>query len=535
MSSTITINANTQSTNVDFEGSLTPTVGVSDIDVMDYTTPDISNIVTTPTTPMKLEIENQPDSIGTPDGSAFIAAMDASASEYQPTARNLDAEFGEYDDEMDCSPTNVDIGAESPKKMLCVDAPEEFNFTSNTCDVDKDLETAIRISLGFKNDDVDESEYSNVPDNLIINDSVLGEMKLANCDWGHKDGKIYNPRMYRDDRRRLRKPLTEQVDIHCLYRFIMSLLDTAFNMELEMANDSEEKYYIFKPYNKQVNDYVDSFSKRSYDREIGIKTCLNKEAANVILTCYYVLDMKFKQTTDEIIFEDIYRECVLMQDSNFDLAKFFDRITKGENLNSFEALRSIMAECLSLVPMPHDQRVLQFNAWTICYSKQTTQVTSNKVGKFDNFKSVIDLMTDYDNQWFDAVVNIPDMSMVNTIMDNINTATKTITDAFNTLTPDLHIEMVSTPLPETNIDTVDIDTKEQLPFFTSSISIETNTNKNDSYTPVMTCELDREIHSVAATPVKNKRNKSDIVDSLIRGFTNFLFTPAKKSEKVKKN
>ena len=66
---------------------------------------------------------------------------------------------------------------------------------------------------------------------------------------------------------------------------------------------------------------IDDFAIHSYRKEIGIKTSLGIEAANVILTCYYVLYMKFKRTSDEIIFEELYRECILMQDRNFKFCK----------------------------------------------------------------------------------------------------------------------------------------------------------------------------------------------------------------------
>lgn len=245
------------------------------------------------------------------------------------------------------------------------------------------------------NQDLIDGESEDI-ENIDMYNESLGSLNLANCDWGYNSGKILNPQMDRYSRRKLRKPLTEMYCKETLYNFFMSLLYTALEFELE-KNDETYHYYAFDPYNKSVSDKLDKFSQLSYERKIGIKTKLSKESANILLSCYYVLYNNFELTSDEIIFEDLYREGVLMQDSNFELAKFYERITTKE-LEHFEPLKSLLAECLELKVFP--DRKLQFNTWKITYSKQIKEVKSEDENKLKDYKTIFELISYYDESWF---------------------------------------------------------------------------------------------------------------------------------------
>lgn len=235
---------------------------------------------------------------------------------------------------------------------------------------------------------------------VVYHHKILGDLDLPSCEWGYNSGKILNPQCDQLNRRRMRKPLTVQYDRETLYSFIISLLTTALELELN-ETDSDVHYYSFNPY---YTNNMDEFAKKSYNREIGIKTSLKQEYANIILTCYYVLYNNFKQTTsDEIIFEDLYREGVLMQDDNFTLAKFYEElITK--NFEVFESVKSLVAECLELKPFPN--RTIQFNIWVLTYSNQTQEVKSKDSNRLSGFISIFDLIEQFNDTWFNTKLPI---------------------------------------------------------------------------------------------------------------------------------
>lgn len=502
-----------------------------------YETPAEFTSNETPQTPLKPDLDIS--SLSNPDveSSLFVKAMDEYVPTEEVTIRKLEDEF------VDCEFCDSSSRCNSPKPIVSskdmnwVDIPTELNITDSEGNIDQDLESAIRLSLGSSKEEEKKDEE---PDTIDIIDEVLGKFNIVNCDWGYNPDKIVDVYMSRDKRRQMRKPLTEKNDEFCLWRAMNTLLETALDLETRMPEDAPMKFYIFDPYNKRTGGTMDEFSKRSNDRELGIKTKLNKEAANVILTIYYVFYMKFKQTTDEIIFEDLYRECVLAQDSNFDLAKFNHRITTGENLKYFTGLRSLMQACLDLTPVPEELREIQFNAWTICFSNQTIQVKSEKPGRFDTYKSICDLMTDYDRTWLynvevdmptgltpakkaPAVMNlVPPVPPVNISVLNPMTKNDDSTTAEDSKTDDSSNGFMNTIMGL-------LDGQSTIPASPSFI-------RNNKVGPLSDSSMnDSGVQSVAATPVrKDRKGGPDTVGRLINGFLG-LFSPSKKSDKEKKN
>jgi hypothetical protein len=381
---------------------------------------------------------------------------------------------------------------------------------------DDELTMAIENSLSdeIDNDELDENGNSMASENgllsnIQVHDDILGNLDLAHCDWGYKEGKIFNPQTDRYSRRGMRKPLTDVACPETLYSFIMCLLNTALELELELPDDQDERYFAFDPYNKNSygREIVDEFSTKSFERKIGIKTRLRKEAANVILTCYYVLYNNFKMTTDEIVFEDLYREGVLMQDDNFDLAKFYERISTGD-LSQFEPLKCLMAECLELKPFP--DRIVQFNAWTLTYSKQSKEVTSNNPTKLTGYLSIFDLIAKYDHEWFVSVVypkpiettvvplvveSVKDYVVTDTIMDQCNAAIDSLSQMASEI--------------KSSSDNTEEQKDENVSLLTESHQ------KNDFGSP---------INSVPSTPMKSKSKGGlfNTVDKTINGFLSYF-------------
>lgn len=505
-----------------------------------YETPDNFTSSETPQTPVKHMFDSS--QLGSPDieSSEFVDAMNECGQEEDVAVRKLEDEF------LGCDFTESDSRCSSPKPVVtsndmdCVDIPTELNITDSEGNVDQDLEAAIRMSLDSNNE---EEKKDDEPDTIDIIDDVLGKFNIVNCDWGYNPEKIVDVSMSRDERRKMRTPLTDKNDEDCLWIAMNKLLETALDLEGRMPEDAPMKFYIFSPYNSSNRSSMDEFSKRSYAREIGIKTKLNKEAANVILTIYYVFYMKFKKTSDEIIFEDLYRECVLAQDSNFDLAKFNERITTGENLKYFTGLRSLMQACLDLTPVPEELREIQFNAWTICFSKQTVQVKSDKPGRLEKYKSICDLMIDYDQSW---LYNIDNGAPIDT------KPTKKLPAVMNLVAPVAPVDISvmnlmnktdqSTPVEDSKVD------NSRISFMSTIMGMIDDQDSSPSSPTSPTCTrgnnpnpFDGEsqsgsgVNSVAATPVRRDRNDgSDTVGKLINGFLR-LFTPSKKNGKEKKN
>lgn len=151
---------------------------------------------------------------------------------------------------------------------------------------------------------------------------------------------------------------------------------TALERDLESENDYS--YYIFVPYNRSN---FDDF-------------CFN---TNFILTCYYVLFNRFRMTSDEIIFEDIYREGVLIQDHFFELATYYNNAV--ENEEDIQTFIFMMNEYLDLKPFSN--RNAQFDTWKLTYSNQTMKIDQTDDS---DFLTIDELIILYDEKWLETLV-----------------------------------------------------------------------------------------------------------------------------------
>lgn len=268
---------------------------------------------------------------------------------------------------------------------------------------------------------------------ISFKNDVFGSETYANCDWNYNDRKFINPHLSQDERRRKRVPLTEIADEETLFSFLRSLLTTALQREWEV--EGEEKLYVFDPYNPKsyLNLSMDSFSTKSHSKEIGIRSKLDELSINVVLSCLYVLYSRFKKTSDEIIFEETYREGVLMQDSSFNLAKYYDKISTDQPAN-IGPLTSLMSECLDLVPFA--DRELQFDVWRLTYSKHTKKVVSSNLNSVTGFLSIEEILEQYSDDWFRRHKN-GDLDktvvekVVETVTKNINLVVSEVSSAFS--------------------------------------------------------------------------------------------------------
>lgn len=298
------------------------------------------------------------------------------------------------------------------------------------------------------NPETDSMEY------IKFDDSIFGDTEFPNCDWNINDRPFFNPQISQYERRKLRTPLTDKSCEVTLHKFIMSLLMTALEREIE--TEGEYFFYVFKPYK---TDNTDEFSSKSINKKIGIRTKLDKESANIILTCYYVLFNNFKKTSDEIIFEDIYREGVLMQDNSFELAKYYDRVATNHP-EMIGPLTSIMSECLELKPFADPS--LQFDIWKITFSKQCKKVIPKVADEeHEDFLTLEELIAKYNDEWLSLLL----------AGEFDNTATKVvkkITNAVNsvlniTLTEKLPEEEIVNPLTEKSPEEISLYEQENKP------------------------------------------------------------------------
>lgn len=230
---------------------------------------------------------------------------------------------------------------------------------------------------------------SNTDDIEIIShdDFIFAGNEFANCNWNVKEKSIIlGTQIPQNVRRQKRTLLTEIFDIETIYNFIKSMLEIAVEREFQVDNNSFD-YYVFSPYNAKRKEYdLDEFSDRSVKSEIGIKTKLDEKCANFLLSCYYIFYNGISTlTSDEIIFEEIYRNCVLMQDDNFDLAKYYENVI-NYHMNKFDMMTSVLSECLQLKTFGNKD--LQFNIWMLTYSNQCKLSNSN-----DNFITINDLLS----------------------------------------------------------------------------------------------------------------------------------------------
>lgn len=232
--------------------------------------------------------------------------------------------------------------------------------------------------------------YNSTTDDIEIithDDFIFAGNEFANCNWNIKEKSIIlGTQIPQNIRREKRTLLTESFDIETIYNFIRSMLEIALEREFQIQDKSFD-HYVFSPYNAKRKIYpLDEFSDRSVKGEIGIKTKLDEKCANFLLSCYYIFYNGISTlTSDEIIFEEIYRNCVLMQDNNFDLAKYYENVV-DYHMNKFDMMTSVLSECLQLKTFGNKD--LQFNVWMLTYSNQCNISNSN-----DDFININDLLS----------------------------------------------------------------------------------------------------------------------------------------------
>ena len=220
---------------------------------------------------------------------------------------------------------------------------------------------------------------------LSLNDTVFNNREFVICDWNINRGDFVDTSMNQDMRRSKRKLLTELYCPMTIYNFLLSMLIEAIEREVEI--DDEYKYYIFSPYNKKIGYPLDDFSCAG----LCLKTKLGIKEANFIMSIYYILYTGLdKITSDETIFESLYRECVLLQDSNFELSLYYQGIV-NENLNKMEMLTSVMSECFDLKCFP--DKALQFNIWLLTYNNTVELVDEDRTAM-----TLFDLVEFYTNE-----------------------------------------------------------------------------------------------------------------------------------------
>ena len=254
----------------------------------------------------------------------------------------------------------------------------------------------------FKSDNYEEYNYYKLPnpyqdenDEFIFNDKE----EYTNYAWNYKDLKFINPNLSQYERRKQRISLTKIIDENVLFLFLRSLLLTA--LENELNNTEEENFYVYNPYNQisnlNLNLSMDDFSSKSHLKKIGIRTKLDIHSVNIILSCFYVLYSQFKKTSDEIIFEETYRKDVLMQDSSFELSKYYDRV-KTNYPEMISKLTSFTNQCLDLIPF--SDRQLQFDVWKLTYNNHSKKITINETFDTSEFLTIEGLLSKYDEVWF---------------------------------------------------------------------------------------------------------------------------------------
>ena len=220
---------------------------------------------------------------------------------------------------------------------------------------------------------------------LSLNDTVFNNREFVNCDWNINRGDFVDTSMNQDMRRSKRKLLTELYCPMTIYNFLLSMLIEAIEREVEI--DDEYKYYIFSPYNKKIGYPLDDFSCAG----LCLKTKLGIKEANFIMSIYYILYTGLdKITSDETIFESLYRECVLLQDSNFELSLYYQGIV-NEILNKMEMLTSVMSDCFDLKCFP--DKALQFNIWLLTYNNTVELVDEDRTAM-----TLFDLVEFYTNE-----------------------------------------------------------------------------------------------------------------------------------------
>lgn len=231
------------------------------------------------------------------------------------------------------------------------------------------------------------TKEQNELDNDIIR--LFEDTKPTDFQWAGSAGLISSDCTFQIDRRRKRESLFVKYSLDQLYDFMNRMLNCAWEHEL-LSESQDIKYYVFDPYLPKayhISEKMDTFSKFSSEKRMGIKTNLSIDHANFILSCYYLIYSSFDKTSDETIFEEEYRNSVLMRDPNSSFSKYFDFII--ENIpENIDGITSMLNAYLDLSYRGEDS--VQYNCWLLTMSKQTKQV--NVQDDESGFISLFELM-----------------------------------------------------------------------------------------------------------------------------------------------
>jgi len=292
-----------------------------------------------------------------------------------------------------------------PDEDVIVPPDEDVIVPPDEDELDVDLQEAIKISLNkedlSKKENIDEVNY------IDFSEEGINFTGVANYNWfpGKKES-FKKDSFDSNSRRNNRKSLLDSYDKRTMYHFLFEMLQKSWEMELlEFDDESPEFFYVFDPYYPKSYGYtpykLDDFSKKSLDKKIGIRTKLDIYNANLILSIYYLLYSNFKQTSDEIIFEETYRSGVLMSDSNFNLAKFLHKIA-DEHPQKLDGIVSLIHSNLTLNCMPDIET--QYKAWLLTFSKQVKKLsTPTSSQNLDGFLKISDICSKYDQEWLEAL------------------------------------------------------------------------------------------------------------------------------------
>lgn len=426
------------------------------------------------------------------------------------------------------------------KNSLRIKNPKELNDYYNCSSVSLDdfklfTYNAEMRSTNYEDDSDNEEDTIKV---ISYSDKELGELSFVDADWNHDDSKFFNPYMTRDQRRRLRKPLTDKYCQKTLYLFLRSLLMTALEREW-MTEGEDWNYYVFNPYNISTSSWgsysIDKFSDLSSKKSIGIKTKLDERSANVILSCLYVLYNKFELTSDEVIFESNYREGVLMQDSTFELAKYYTRIT-DEHPDMLVPLTSILSENFQLVPSTDNS--LQFDIWKLTYSNQTKKVIPSGVGNNKSlFMTIEEILSEYDENWLNNSIKNDSSKQSSSIVTSALDTLSSIVYSANqptTKSKEEGSEEEKTPLMPKQEKRGETKAPNYKPLNTiesiyeMAFKQQDELNSRDMKTVQESVNSTADFMSPPPTPRKKDNNDYHFVDSVIKGIMSWFSIKEKK-------
>lgn len=286
-----------------------------------------------------------------------------------------------------------------------------------------DVESMIEMSKNIEN------EEKTMSVTLNLNDLPLRIVDIPSFGWMSCNGDIKEDDSYQQHRRKSRKSFTETGEYKALYDFFIAILNEAKIRELSCDDSCETRYYTFDPYFPKSYWYnknnLDEFSDRSIKKDIGIKTKLDKYHANLILSIYYLLYSRFELTSDETIFESSYRNAVLVRDNTFELSQFYERLLMEYHFD-IDPITSLVNDCLDIF-LDVDGNILfkmfgdislQYDIWLLTFSKHVKEVIIPDYREH-KFLSIDELLSNYDESWFDRSVVNPNDTEVNEMLDDI--------------------------------------------------------------------------------------------------------------------